>query len=187
MKKMILVLMAATLLAATTACGSSNTAPGSKPTANVPQSSSEVPAVPEATPEKTRLYGKVVSVVGNELELTLGTPKTDIVKEKNDAVDKALEEAEAEKPKDGVMAAVPMTPATAGDGGDFVTGGEVESNEPLVPITYTEEKKDITIPVGMAYVDFADKGRTSFEGIKEGNVLCIEMTGDQVSTIYFVS
>lgn len=190
MNKKIATIILVAMLVTMTACGDGNSQSSSQSStaAAGSQSQNDVSTPVGEKSEKTRLYGKVVSIVGNELELNIGTPDTDIVKERNDELDKLLEEAEDEdKDNGGAIAAIPMTPAMSATSGDFITGGEVESNEPLVPMTYTDENKEITIPVAMPYIDYLNKGRTSFEKIKEGNVLCVEMDGDTISAIYFIS
>ena len=133
------------------------------------------------------MYGKVVSVIGNELEINTGVPAIDIIGEM-DVEEEIVVPEEDEEGKDDIITSVLITPAMPSGGTDgFVSGGEVETNEAIVAMTYDEETQDVTVPVGIPYQDLLVNGRIDFDQIKEGNVLCIEMIGDVVSQIYFLS
>ena len=193
MKKFLILAMIAVLVM-TTACGTKTPTP--EETSSETPSSSTSSVAPESTPESTPeevpvettlVYGKVVSVVGNELEINTGTPEVDVVGDlsKEEEVAPPVEEEEEDK-KDEVITSMILTPAQP-SGGDFVTGGEVETNEPMVGMTYGEETQELTVPVGIPFNDLLAKGRIGFDQIKEGSVICVEMTGDVVSQIYFMS
>lgn len=186
MKKFLIVSLAALLLLSLTACGAPNT-PQASGAANAEQSAPAAPSdgTADAPQPSATLFGKVKSLVGNELTLDLAKQP----------------ESEAVEGEDGASYAGSITaPAqsititeeeSAGNAGGGEAGGKDDvklgyaaadgsgnvtmvdpENMPKLELEYTGETKDLTIPAGSQIFNMMGK-EVKMADLKEGNVLMI--------------
>lgn len=164
MKKPLLLGLAISLLLGVTACTSVNE---EKNQDIKEKSKTEQKTDNETKKEEQFIYGKVKSVVGNELEFELAkNPQQDI-----EGVEKEEAEVEKEEKKDEIPA-VTMTPATEkGDEGGKVSLGEIEKNKPLVELEFTGDLKTIIVPTGVNINILSGRSGEGMSVIKEGTYL----------------
>lgn len=178
MKKTVLILVCIFILATATACSATPQTP--PPVASPPDSAMDsAPPVEEQQPEQTLLYGKVTSVIGNEIDLNIGTTEEELPSTYQPPVEEKEE-------KEGSVPAMMLQPASDGEA-SFVEGGKVQKNESIIDITYGDETKSVLIPAGVQMVDLTGKGKSDLNSVKEGSVLRVTMQGETVVCVEFLS
>ena len=200
MKKILMAALSAMLLLSLAACS----APAAPEASGIPSESS-APAEGEASPSEgadgtdaqtvTPLYGKVKSLVGNNLTL-------DLAKQPEGDTSSSMQEGAV--PDTGeygasVGSSKSVTVTGGDEGGDeSASEGEGEANSiffaedangnvvqvnpedmPKLELEYTGETKDLTIPAGMKIYDSIGK-EIKMSDLKEGNVLMV-MQGEDGS------
>lgn len=110
------------------------------------------------------LYGKVKSIVGNEIEFELA-------KNPGVSIDGVEKEEEGKEEVKGEIPAATMTPATEATDEQKVELGEIEKNKPLVELDFTGELKTIVIPSGVDINVLSGKSSTGLDAMKEGTYL----------------
>ena len=125
----------------------------------------------------TQVYGKVKSIIGNEIEVSLAKNPFELSEEE-------LEALEGEIELEGGMEigqAVTVTDSIAAMPSD-VEGGNfsllIGEQEPL-ELEYTGETKSFTIPTGTTILNYLTGGEGSINDIKEGSVIAIAMDGEE--------
>ncbi|MEA5003166.1 MAG: hypothetical protein VB081_06670 [Christensenella sp.] len=194
MKKILMVTFAALLLLSLVAC--SAPVPEASPITPESEAPAEDAASPSAGSESptdgaddpsamTPLYGKVKSLVGNELTLDLAkqpegssesvegggeggdasiaaeAPSISITTHEGEDVGKSS--AEGGEPKVGYYSA---------DGSGDVQFFDNMDDMPKIELEYTGETKDLTVPAGLKIYDMMGK-ELKMSDLKEGNVLMI--------------
>lgn len=189
MKKILIVTLAALLLFSLAACSvpAAQETPSTPPQADASaDASGEAQAEPDAQPMQT-IFGKVKSLVGNELTLDLA---------------KQPEGGNAETGEDGegyasfiTNPAQSITVTEKADGGGEASGdtdvkigyyaedgsGDLKiiggDDMPKLELEYTGETEDITIPAGLQIFDMFGK-EVKMADLKEGNVLMVMQKED---------
>lgn len=125
--------------------------------------------------EEKFIYGKVKSIVGNEIEFELAKdPNTQIEgKDKEDKKDETKEE----------MQAVETTPAMQGTKPEDakVSVGKIDKSQPLVELEFTGDIKTITIPTGAKINILSGRNGEGLSAIKEGTYLQISVDDEKVA------
>ncbi len=177
MKKILMVTFATLLLFSLTACSTlpANETPTAPPQDKASASSSgdAAPSAPENDAVSEPVFGKVKSLVGNEVTLDLA---------KIPANENASEDGKEEVAAAAITnsASVSVTGEDSGDGdgktniGSYDANGNVISSNdiPKIELEYTGETKDLTIPAGLQIFDVMGK-EVKMADLKEGNVLMI--------------
>ncbi|MEG0308515.1 MAG: hypothetical protein RR636_11255 [Clostridium sp.] len=128
----------------------------------------------EVKGEKQYVYGKVKSITGNEVELVLAKdPGVSIAGiDKDEATDDG---------KDNGGSTAATTGAASGSGqSDKVSLGEIEKNKPLIDLEFTEEQKNILIPIGVGINILSERKGEGLSAIKEGTYLRILVDDNKV-------
>lgn len=120
----------------------------------------------------TQLYGKVKSVIGNEIELSLAKNPFELSEEELEGgIEGSVEIGQAITVTESAMA----IPAEGGDmQNDLVLGDQ----EPL-ELEYTGETQSFIIPTGVSILNYLTGGKGSIDDIKEGSVISIVMNGEE--------
>lgn len=118
--------------------------------------------------EQQYIYGKVKSIVGNEIEFELAKdPQIDMIGE-------GVEEETTEKDKGNGQVAATMTQAAmSSDENKKVNVGNIDKNQPLIELEFTQEEKTITIPTGIDINVLSQSTDKGLSAIKEGTYLRI--------------
>lgn len=117
--------------------------------------------------EQQYIYGKVKSIVGNEIEFELAKdPEIDIM-------DDMEEDTSKENKGDKKEAATMTGAAIATDENKKVDVGNIDKNEPLVELEFTDEEKTIIIPAGIDINVLSQSTDKGLSAIKEGTYLRI--------------
>ena len=162
MKKPLLLGLVISLALGVTACSSASE---EKEDVIKDKPRSEQKVEDESKKEEQFIYGKVKSIVGNEIEFELAkTPDQDI-----QGIEKE-EEPTKEEIKESTPAAS-MTPAIEGENPNKVSVGDIEKNEPLVELDFTGDLKTITIPTGININILTARSGDGLGAIKEGTYL----------------
>lgn len=111
------------------------------------------------------VFGKVSSVAGNEVDLSLAKDPYEIDEENTSSG----------KDSGGMVAAVEMVPAAEGDTNEVV-------QTPKMELEYTGESKSMVIPTGVK-INGKTGGTAGTEDIKKGSVIMILMDNDKISEI----
>ena len=119
--------------------------------------------------EQQYIYGKVKSIVGNEIEFELAkTPEIDL------GIMNGAEEDTIGKDKVNDKAPAAMTEsAVSVDGNTKVDVGNIDKNEPLIELEFTEEEKTMTIPSGVNISVLSASTNKGLSAIKKGTYLRI--------------
>lgn len=130
----------------------------------------------------SQVYGKIKSVVGNEIEVSLAKNPfefEDEAGEENGIGDGELSASVI------VTESIAVSPAVESEGGDLTFGiVGMDGQEPL-ELEYTGETKSFTIPTGTRILNFLTGGEGTFSDLKEGSVISITTTGDEGSEKIF--
>lgn len=122
--------------------------------------------------DKKFIYGKVKSIVGNEIEFELAKdPEKDIegvYKEETDDKGEVKEEIAA-------AITTPSTEAIKEGEENKVSVGEIEKNEPLIELEFTGDIKTMIIPTGTDINILSAKSGEGLSVIKEGTYLMISV------------
>lgn len=186
MKKTILTLTLAAILCISTACSpSANT--------NVDTSDNTV-SMEENNEAGAIVFGKVKSVVGNEIELEIAEPPFDLDAESVEGSGDSqiqtkefiYEFEEGEEPPEGVNgldvtgeASSGVIIAVSGEDGEMkVIGGE---DGEKMDLKYTGESKSVIIPTGIKIMNLIGSG--TLEDIKKGSVLMITVDDETASAL----
>ena len=162
MKKVIAALLAAGILLSFAAC--ENGAPSGKPESSQVGggSSSGESSAPETAGMGTQAFGKVTSIAGNEMTLSMANVPAPEEKESSG------ESSQNTDP--GTMThAIPATELTPAQ-----EGGGKAMERPKTELEYTGEEKDFTIPAG-APITGADGQNETMEAIQKGSVLILNL------------
>lgn len=117
------------------------------------------------------IYGKVKSIVGNEIEIELA-------KEPNIEIESTENEEEIAQNEATSVPATMATPAMQASQGDIdkkVATGKIEKNEPLVELEFINEFKTITVPTGAQVNILTNRSGDGLSAIKEGVYLKISV------------
>lgn len=159
MKKPLLLGLVISLALGVTAC-SSEKKEKEKATKDKSQNEQKV----DNNKEEQFIYGKVKSIVGNEIEFELAkNPEKDIQGVEKDEVEK-------EETKGGIPATM-TTSAISKEDANKVSVGEIEKNEPLVELEFTGDLKTIMIPTGANINILSARSGEGLSAIKEGTYL----------------
>ncbi|MBO3444288.1 hypothetical protein [Clostridium sp. CCUG 7971] len=162
MKKPLLLGLVISLVLGVTAC-SSGSEEKKESTKENPQN--EQVLENKSNKEEKFIYGKVKSIVGNEIEFELAkNPEKDI-----QGIEK--EEIEKEEIKGESQPAASVAPAMNKEDGQKVNVGDIEKNEPLVELEFTGDLKTITIPTGVNIKILSARSGEGIAAIKEGTYL----------------
>lgn len=116
----------------------------------------------------TQVFGKVTSVTGNEITLSLANPP------------EVEQEEESSQPPQGggeIVAAVEMVPAT-----EAIPGGGEAVELPKIELTYTGEEKDFQVPAG-AEILGKDGTSATLDSLKKGNVIMLNIDHNNKITL----
>lgn len=123
--------------------------------------------------DKKFIYGKVKSIVGNEIEFELANkPEKDI----EEIEKEKYEELENEK---GEIPAATMTASIEATDEKKVVVGDIEKNEPLVELEFTSKLKDIIIPPTAKINILTPRSGEGLSAIGEGRYLRLEVDDDK--------
>ena len=163
MKKILLSGLVISLALGVTACNSTN-----ENNDNIMETKNESNVEEKIDKEKQLIYGKVKSIVGNEIEFELAkNAEKDLEKITKGELEE-LEELENEK---GEIPAATMTPSMEATDENKVSVGDIEKNEPLVELEFIGESKDIIIPTGVQINILSARSGEGLSVIKEGTYL----------------
>lgn len=125
--------------------------------------------------EEKFIYGKVKSIVGNEIEFELA-------KDPNAQIEGKDKEDKKDETKDAIQA-VETTPAMQGTKPEDakVSVGKIDKNEPLVELEFTGDIKTITIPTGAKINILSGRNGEGLSAIKEGTYLQISVDDEKVA------
>lgn len=184
MKKILMVTFAALLLLSLAACSATPKSEPASPEPGVPEDGAQENATNVAP-----VFGKIKSLVGNELSLELANlPESNTANGEDGAsyageitapaqsitiTDSADEEANGgEASGDGDTK---ISYNTANSSGDVSIIGKEDM--PKLELEYTGETKELTIPAGLKIYDITGK-EIKMADLKEGNVLMVTMAED---------
>ncbi|RDY28515.1 hypothetical protein CHL78_004835 [Romboutsia weinsteinii] len=180
MKKPVLLGLAISLALGVTACSSQDKGQGSNESSVSSQqngqnddSKNDANKKESTNKEEKFIYGKVKSVVGNEIEFELAKdPGTQIEGEEKE---ENKGETKEETP------AATLTPSMEAKPGEDqkVSVGEIEKNKPLVELEFTGDTKTITIPTGVNISILSGRSGEGLTAIKEGTYLQISVDDDK--------
>lgn len=180
MKKPLLLGLVISLALGATACSSQGKEEGKdKSSANNEQNidNKKNEGKKESTNQEEKfIYGKVKSIVGNEIEFELA-------KDPNAQIEgKEKEEDKKDEIKEEIQA-VEMTPAIQGAKPEDakVSVGKIDKNEPLVELEFTGDIKTITIPTGAKINILSGRNGEGLSAIKEGTYLQISVDDEKVA------
>lgn len=164
MKKRICYMTVLTMLCVLTACGA-----GEKP-GDTARNEGEISSEgSESAPlESDYLYGKITSITGNEIELSLvKMPEPEAPSQ---------EEKKEEGNDDQAVAALPMTPA--------LPAGEIvdDAGENM---EYTGETLTLTIPAGIKFYSMGNE--TTLSALKKGSLISVEVDSQEDRNIRSVT
>ncbi|MEG2787267.1 MAG: hypothetical protein RR942_05545 [Romboutsia sp.] len=126
--------------------------------------------------EEEFIYGKVKSIVGNEIEFELAKDPGKDIK----SVDK--EEVEKDKEKKDEVPATMTTKAMSKEDDKKVSVGDIEKNEPLVELEFTGNLKTIMIPTGVNINILSARSGEGLSSIKEGTYLKLSVDDNKSET-----
>lgn len=163
MKKPLLLGLVISLALGITACSSGNE---EKKDGTKENHQNEQVLENKSNKEEQAIYGKVKSIVGNEIEFELAkSPDKDIA---------GIEKEEKEPTEEEIKGSVPATmstPANSIEDGKKVSVEDIEKNEPLVDLEFTGELKTIIIPTGVDINILSARSGEGLSAIKEGTYL----------------
>lgn len=163
MKKPLLLGLVISLALGATACSSGNE---EKKEVKKENTKNEQVLEKKSNKEEQAIYGKVKSIVGNEIEFELAkNPDKEIA-----GIEKEEKEPTKEEKKESTPAAS-LTPAMEKKDGGKVSVGDIAKNEPLVELEFTGELKNITIPTGIKINILSTRSGEGLSAIKEGTYL----------------
>ncbi|EGC91819.1 MULTISPECIES: hypothetical protein [Turicibacter] len=180
MKKIVMTTVSAMVLVGLVGCGFNIPTDKETPKQEVAGEGTTVSSGENETADfqnVTQVYGKVKSIIGNEIEVSLAKNPFELSEEE-------LEALEGEIELEGGMEigqAVTVTDSIAampsdGEGGNFSL--LIGEQEPL-ELGYTGETKSFTIPTGTTILNYLTGGEGSINDIKEGSVIAIAMDGEE--------
>lgn len=111
-------------------------------------------------------YGKITSVIGNEIEVSIAN---------NPFLNS--EEGEEELPEGGMVAMETTDSIAAAPAGEGEISGDILMNENKLELEYTGETESYTIPTGT--IIFSMNGQGTINDLKEGSVVSISIVGDE--------
>ncbi len=122
--------------------------------------------------DKVEYFGKVKSILGNEIELEIAN---------GDAIGIGDEEEEEDNSEESTPAAG-LTEAMTGENKEFVSG---DANKKKMELEYTGEIENITIPGGVTVIDLITGKDGKISDIKDGSVVIVytEPTAGTISKI----
>ena len=183
MKKFMLMTTMVVLALSLAGCGAE--ASSSSKTQEIPKqekNQSEKVSTTQSPISEKKLFGQVSDIVGNDITLSLATfvDKGDegggesMIVDENGQMRPANE---SDKPSEGgEMIMIPMPDGEGDDSDGDSQAGAIEK----LPIEYTGETKELTIPAGAKITNLSGK-EVSFDKIKKGTLL--QVTVDESNDI----
>ena len=174
MKKIVMTTVSAMVLVGLVGCGFNIPTDKETPKQEVAGEGTTVSSGENETADfqnVTQVYGKVKSIIGNEIEVSLAKNPFELSEEELEALEGGMEIGQAVTVTDSI-AAMPSD----GEGGNFSL--LIGEQEPL-ELEYTGETKSFTIPTGTTILNYLTGGEGSINDIKEGSVIAIAMDGEE--------
>ncbi|MEG2291255.1 MAG: hypothetical protein RSC24_14870 [Clostridium sp.] len=165
MKKFLVIALSALMITTVMGCSSK-----SGETNGTPENAVEE----NVNMDKIAHFGKVKSILGNELELEIASMEALGI----------MDEGDEEKDRGEESAAMAMTPATESstENTEVVSG---DANKEKMELEYTGDIENLKIPGGVTIMNLTTGKNSQISDIKDGSVIIIytDSTSDSISKI----